>query len=78
MANHTLKSATMLSVFSSVMVVISTMTKIIEAIITQRQTQLDVLAGQDAIMQNHSRNKTNGVCLTSYITRVAASSRSHG
>ena len=40
MANYMLKSVTMLlSIFSNVMVVISTMTKIIEAITAQRQTQ---------------------------------------
>ena len=48
-----LKSVIMLlSMFSNVMVVISTMTKIIVAITTQRQTQQDVLAGQAAIKQN--------------------------
>ena len=53
MANHMLKSVTMsLSIFSNVMVVISTMTKIIEAITTPRGTQLDVLTGQAAIKQN--------------------------
>ena len=53
MVNNQLKSATMLLfIFSNVMVVILTMTKIIEAITTQRQTQQDVLAGQDVIKQN--------------------------
>ena len=46
---HMLKSVTMLLfIFSNVMVVISTMTKIIVVIATQRQTQQDVLAGQAA------------------------------
>ena len=42
----------LLSIFSNVMVVISTMTKIIVAITTPRQTQQDFLAGQAAIKQN--------------------------
>ena len=47
------KSVTMLlSIFSNVKVVISTMTKIIAVITTQRQTLQDVLAGQAAIKQN--------------------------
>ena len=52
MANHVLKSVIMLSIFSSVMVVISTVTEIIVAKTTQRQTQQDVLAGQAVIKQN--------------------------
>ena len=48
--NHVLKSVAMLSsVFSDVMVVISTITKIIVVITTQRQTQQAVFAGQTAI-----------------------------
>ena len=53
MANHMLKSVTMLlSIFSNLMVVISTVTKIIEVITTQRQTRQNVLAKQAAIKQN--------------------------
>ena len=52
MTNHILKSVTMLSIFSNVMVIISMITKIIVTITTQRQTQQDVLAGQAAIKQN--------------------------
>ena len=59
MANHMLKSVTMLlSILSNVVVVISTITKIIEAITTQRQTPQDVLAGQAAI----SRDGEPGGC----------------
>ena len=53
MANHMVKSMTMLlSIFSNVMVVSLTVTKIIEAITTQRRTQQAVLAGQAALKQN--------------------------
>ena len=53
LANHLLKSVTMLlSVFSNVMVVISTITKIMAVITSQRHTQQNVLVGQAAIKQN--------------------------
>ena len=53
MENHIFKSVTMLlSIFSNVMVVISAMIKIIEAIPTQRHTQQDVLARQAPTKQN--------------------------
>ena len=42
----------LLSIFSNVIPVISTPTKIIEVTTTKRQTQQDVLAGQAAIKQN--------------------------
>ena len=46
MANHILKSVTMLlSIISNVMVVISTMTETTVAITTQRQTHQDALTG---------------------------------
>ena len=51
----TFKSVTMfLPIFSNVEVVISTMTKTIVVITTQRQTQQNVLSGQTAIKQIHS------------------------
>ena len=53
MGNHLLKSVTMLlSIFSNVKTVISTVTKIIVAKTTQKKTQQDVLGGQAAIKQN--------------------------
>ena len=73
--NHMLKSVTLLlSIFLNVMVVISTITKIIGAITTPRQTQQDVLAEQAAIKQNlFVKNEKN--CVRAQLSSTVARQR---